>query len=78
MKPAPDLFLQAQERLGLSGDDILYVGDHPVSDIVGSARMGWQNAWLNSKDLPLDHYKKPLMLPTFEINKIEELALLLK
>ena len=78
MKPAADLFIQAEERLGLSGDDILYVGDHPVSDIVGSGQMGWQNAWLNSKDLSLDHYKKPLMLPTFEINKIEELALLIK
>jgi len=78
MKPASDLFLQAEERLELSGSDILYVGDHPVSDIVGSGQMGWQNAWLNSKNIPLDHYKKPLLLPTFEVNKITELSQLLK
>lgn len=77
MKPASDLFRQAEQRLGLNGCDILYVGDHPVSDIVGSGQMGWQNAWLNSKNQLLNHYKKPQMLPTFEMNKVTELAQLL-
>ena len=77
MKPAPNLFQQAEKLLGLSGSDILYVGDHPVSDIVGSGKMGWQNAWLNAKNIPLDHYKKPLSLPTFEIAEITHLTELL-
>jgi len=78
MKPAADLFQQAQYQLQLSDRDILYVGDHPVSDIVGSNNMKWQSAWFNPRKVKLDHYKKPLQLPTFELSSITELNQLLK
>jgi putative hydrolase of the HAD superfamily len=77
MKPAAALFQQAQHRLNLSGSTILYVGDHPVSDIVGSNNVGWQSAWFNPNKLSLNHYKKPLQLPIFEFNTIGELRYLL-
>ncbi|MGB1299441.1 MAG: HAD-IA family hydrolase [Psychrobium sp.] len=76
MKPAADMFVEAENRLGLSGKDILYIGDHPVSDIVGSNNANWQSGWLNVHQRPLSHYKKPQQLPTFEFSDISQLSLL--
>jgi len=78
MKPSAELFQQAQQKLNFSGLDILYIGDHPVSDIVGSNNMKWQSAWFNPQKIALNHYKKPLQLPTLEFEQITELKLLLK
>ncbi|MCG7532273.1 HAD-IA family hydrolase [Psychrobium sp. MM17-31] len=74
MKPAADMFVAAEKRLGLSGKDILYIGDHPVSDIVGSNDANWQSGWLNVHQRPLSHYKKPQQLPTFEITEFSRLT----
>ncbi|MGB0834189.1 MAG: HAD family hydrolase [Psychrobium sp.] len=76
MKPAADMFVAAEKRLCLSGKDILYIGDHPVSDIVGSNNANWQSGWLNVHQRPLNHYKKPQQLPTFEFSDITQLSLL--
>lgn len=76
MKPAADMFVEAENRLGLGGKDILYIGDHPVSDIVGSNNANWQSGWLNSHQRPLIHYKKPQQLPTFEITEFSQLTTL--
>lgn len=74
MKPANDMFIEAERRLALSGNDILYIGDHPTSDIKGSGDMGWQSGWFNAHQRPLIHYKKPQQLPTFEYNSILQLT----
>lgn len=76
MKPSASLFNQAQQRLGLSANQILYIGDHPVSDVVGATRAGWQSGWLNLSGKRLDHRNKPLQLPTFEFSQLTDLALL--
>lgn len=78
MKPAADIFVAAEKRLGLSGKDILYIGDHPISDIVGSNNANWQSGWLNVHQRPLNHYKKPQQLPTFEITEFSQLTMLHK
>jgi len=74
MKPANDMFIEAEKRLGLSGSNILYIGDHPTSDVKGSVIMGWQSGWFNAHRRPLIHYKKPQQLPTFEYNHILQLT----
>ena len=76
MKPASDLFRLAQHKLQLTSADILYVGDHPVSDIVGASNAGWQSCWFNPNQKTLQHIKKPLQLPTFEIDQLKELLAL--
>lgn len=70
MKPASDMFNEAEKRLGLTGTDILYIGDHPTADIAGANNAGWQSGWLNVHQRPLSHYKKPQQLPTFEFSTI--------
>ncbi|NRA60137.1 MAG: HAD-IA family hydrolase [Psychrobium sp.] len=76
MKPASDLFQLAERKLQLTGTDILYVGDHPVSDVVGASNAGWQSCWFNPNQKTLQHIKKPLQLPTFEIDQLKELLVL--
>ena len=77
MKPANDMFIESERRLALSGNDILYIGDHPTSDIKGSNQMGWQSGWFNSNNTSFDHYKKSLQLPSFEFQAINDLTQLI-
>jgi len=78
MKPATDLFSAAQHHLALAPQQICYVGDHPVSDVVGANQAQWQSVWLNSHNVRLNHNKKPLQLPTLEITSILALSAMLK
>jgi len=73
MKPAQQMFDQANSKLGLTTAQILYIGDHPVSDIVGASRAGWQTGWINASGQALDHRTKPLQLPTFEFSQLSDL-----
>jgi len=77
MKPAPDLFTIAQQRLRLQPDTISYVGDHPISDVQGACVAGWQSIWLNLDDKPLDHYKKSLTLPSIELTALTDITALI-
>jgi len=45
LKPSPEIFSHAEAQAGVSGTDILYVGDNFMSDIVGGNEAGWQTAW---------------------------------
>lgn len=72
MKPAPDMFLQAQAALKLPPDRILHVGDHPETDVMGARLHGFRAAWLNERGQP------PLqLLPDVELGALGELADLL-
>lgn len=45
MKPHPKIFEHATDLAGVAKDEILYVGDSLTSDVIGSARAGWNVAW---------------------------------
>ncbi|ENY71803.1 HAD superfamily hydrolase [Aeromonas diversa CDC 2478-85] len=72
MKPHPDLFALALGDLGLPASQVLHVGDHPVTDLLGARRHGLRTAWLNDRGLP-----RPAQLPDVEIAHLSELANLL-
>jgi len=76
MKPAQQLFDLANSKLNLAPAQILYIGDHPVSDVVGASRASWQTGWINPTGQRIDHRKKSLLLPTFEFNQLSDLTLL--
>lgn len=45
-KPYSDLFEQAQAQYPqFTAQQFLHVGDHPISDVFGAQRTGWQSAW---------------------------------
>ncbi len=54
-KPAPAIFRVASAQVGVAPANILFVGDDPVADIVGAARVGMQTMWLRrARDWPPD------------------------
>lgn len=74
MKPAPDMFVQAQAALKLVPDRILHVGDHPVTDVLGARLHGFRAAWLNDRQRS---WRQLPLLPDVELNGLGELADLL-
>lgn len=74
MKPKPELFRAAGSKLSLEKHQILYIGDHPVSDVVGATRAGWQSGWFNPSQQSLAHGKKLLQLPTLELSCLSDLS----
>lgn len=47
MKPYPDLFLTAAQRLGVKPADILHIGDSHRADVIGALNAGCKAAWLD-------------------------------
>lgn len=45
-KPAPEIFWLAAEKLRVSPQECLYVGDHPVNDVQGAFGAGMQAVWM--------------------------------
>lgn len=55
-KPDPALFAYTADKLGLSCDECVYVGDHPVNDIQGALEAGMKAirmnfGWFENQDL---------------------------
>ena len=74
MKPAPDMFLQAQAALKLPPDQILHLGDDPETDVLGARLHGFRAAWLNERNQPRQRLQQ---LPDVELSALGELAELL-
>jgi putative hydrolase of the HAD superfamily len=77
MKPYPDLFQHAAQRLQLAPAQILHIGDHVRSDVLGALNAGSQAAWLNpaAGQTPTPQ-KQPLVLPHLELRDLSELLAL--
>ncbi len=71
MKPYPDLFLNAASRLHIAPQQLLHIGDHVTSDVLGALSAGCQAAWLNLTPGSLSQLKT---LPHLEIRHVLELA----
>ncbi|MBY5993351.1 HAD-IA family hydrolase [Ferrimonas balearica] len=76
LKPAPDLFWQACDRLGVAPAQLLHIGDHPDTDIAGALQAGCQAIWLNPRP---DGRPRPAgaRLPTATIDTLDALHQLL-
>jgi len=46
-KPSRRIFDLAIERAGVAKSEILHVGDHPETDIMGARQAGLRSAWIN-------------------------------
>ncbi|QPJ65994.1 MAG: HAD family hydrolase [Candidatus Nitrohelix vancouverensis] len=68
-KPHPSIFQIAIERLNLPSHEILYVGDNPAADIVGSQSAGMKAVWLNRDNSVLPDSIRP----DYEINSLSEI-----
>lgn len=73
-KPDPDIFHHALSKFGLSADEVLMVGDNLMTDIIGAEKAGIRSVWINREE------KAPheSIIPTYEIQHLEELLQLLE
>jgi putative hydrolase of the HAD superfamily len=46
-KPDARIFAALRDMAGVAADEILHVGDDPITDVVGARQAGMQTAWLN-------------------------------
>lgn len=54
-KPAPGIYLEACERLGVAPQHVLHVGDDVELDVVGAARAGLRTCWIDRRDEAWPH-----------------------
>lgn len=76
-KPHPQLFHLAQQALNIPAHQILHIGDHGVTDVLGARQFGMQTCWLNrsGRGREVGHHLR--ILPDFEIDDIHQLHWLL-
>jgi len=74
IKPNPEIFLKMARRLRLPPEDILYVGDNPIPDVLGPVRAGMRTAWVNRGG-----YRKPrgIPFPDVRVKSLSELVSML-
>lgn len=67
MKPYPDMFNVAAERLKLAPAQILHIGDSHRADVMGALAAGCQTAWL-------DHHQQSVtILPHIRLTDVRQL-----
>jgi putative hydrolase of the HAD superfamily len=68
-KPDPRIFAAALVHVGCEPAEVLHVGDDPMRDIAGAARVGMASCWISGgRNWPVEQH-----LPTFIISRVEEL-----
>ncbi|UGB29031.1 HAD family hydrolase [Metabacillus sp. B2-18] len=67
-KPDPTIFEHALEKMNLSKDDAIMVGDNLMTDILGASRVGMKSVWINRHNKERNEVQ-----PDFEITHLEEL-----
>jgi HAD superfamily hydrolase (TIGR01509 family) len=73
-KPDKLIFHHLVERFSVSVDKVLYVGDHPAYDVVGSIEAGLQAVWINREN---STWPDDLPHPKYQVSDLHELELLL-
>ena len=74
-KPARAIFDEAVRRTGYSPDQVLHVGDHPETDIVGAKKAGIRAVWVNRIDAP---WPDKLVAPDATVTTLSELRIMLE
>ena len=73
-KPDPRIFEHLARRFDAAAEEILYVGDHPVYDVVGATGAGYHAVWINRENL---EWPEDLPEPGQQIADLHELEVLL-
>ncbi len=73
-KPSSKIFLEVLEKLNVSPEEAVMVGDNMERDILGANQVGITSIWINHEG----SNQIPTIRPTYEIKKIDELMVLFK
>jgi 2-haloalkanoic acid dehalogenase type II len=71
-KPDPRAFAEILRRSGCAAQEVLYVGDEPEHDVLGSRRAGLHTVWLRRNIAPTWPEGEPE--PVLTVSDLEELA----
>ena len=69
-KPAPVIFTQTLDRMGLEPGETLFVGDRIDIDVAGARAVGMDSAWINPDAEPVPPGLSP---PTYELRDLADL-----
>ncbi|WP_243695529.1 HAD-IA family hydrolase [Rheinheimera sp. D18] len=72
MKPYPDMYLKAAQRLNIAPGQILHIGDSHRADVMGALSAGCQAAWLDH------HNSRVTVLPHIRMANVQSLQQLIK
>ena len=73
-KPAPDMFVAALQKTGVTAQEALHIGDHPVDDIQGAQAVGMQTLWVNLEKKP---WPDAVSRPDFTVTALAQIVPLL-
>ena len=73
-KPDPLIYQHLAQRFDTRPEEILYVGDHPHYDVVGSIDAGYQAVWINRDAIP---WPQQLPQPEYQVSDLHQLETLL-
>lgn len=73
-KPDPQIYQHLAERFETAPQQIVYVGDHPVYDVLGSLEAGFQAVWINRENLDWPHHSA---VPEHQVRDLHQLEALL-
>jgi putative hydrolase of the HAD superfamily len=77
-KPDIKIFEYARKKIGFLSHELLFVGDHPMIDIVGSSTSGWKSLWFNPDNQPWPNESiQNEIQPDAQIQKLSQLVELL-
>jgi len=68
-KPAPAMFMRAMERAGVSPEQTLHVGDHPLHDIQGARNAGIDAVWIKRFE---QRWDLDAIKPDYQFNDLQQ------
>ncbi|MNV36296.1 Pyrimidine 5'-nucleotidase YjjG [compost metagenome] len=72
-KPDPKIYQLALDRLGVTAEQTLFIGDHPVNDIWGAGKAGLQGIWLQRKHTWDDQLDIQPWKIIYELNELKSI-----
>jgi putative hydrolase of the HAD superfamily len=73
-KPDPLIYRHLAQKFDARPEEIVYVGDHPHYDVVGSIDAGYQAVWINRESIP---WPEHLPQPDHQVSDLHQLEALL-
>lgn len=72
-KPDPLIYRHFAERFEVSPEQIVYVGDHPAYDVVGSVEAGYHAVWINREQTAWPEHLPDPIHQIADLHELEDL-----
>lgn len=72
-KPSAEIFNYALSLLEVEKDEVIMIGDNPLTDILGASKIGIDSIWINHHNRELQE-----VTPTYEVSRLREIMPIIK